>query len=209
MHDKYLGDSYDLVKRFWREQLACVAPLYAHSQFVPDTLWNRFTTLTTIPVLDLRPPRKARKRASKRAEAAPAPAAEPANELPPPPFGLFLDPHTGIPLLDDAKTKVSISHATLPFIVEENARLKPAYMVCFDQSKHRKHKRGLDEDAQRAAKRDYLRSAGVASFYYLSHAPFLFMAQGVDTLRAIRAHLIALGIPEQTPAGVRLQAIQD
>src|SRR6266478_6504291 len=33
VHEKYLGDSYDLVKRFWCESLGPVAPLYAHPRF--------------------------------------------------------------------------------------------------------------------------------------------------------------------------------
>ena len=199
MHEKYLGDSFDIVKRFWREQLACVAPLYAHSQFLPNRLWDRFTQLTTIPVVNLQPPRKPRKRASKRAEPAPA--------LPPQPFGLFLDPHTGIPLPTESEKKVSISHAPLPFIVQEGTRLKPHYMICFDQSVDRRKKNGPKALEQREAKREYLRGRGIASFYYVSHAPFLFLAEDVETLRAIRDRLIALGIPEQTPKGVRLQSI--
>jgi len=204
MREKYLGDSFDIVKRFWREQLACVAPLYAHSRFLPNTLWGRFTQLTTIPVLNLRPPRKPPKRASKRAE--PAPALEPASALPPQPFGLFLDPHTGIPLPTESEKKVSISHAPLPFIVQEGTRLKPHYMICFDQSVDRR-KNAPKAHEQREAKREYLRDQGIASFYYVSHAPFLFLAEDVEILRAIRDRLIALGIPEQTPKGVRLQPI--
>jgi hypothetical protein len=199
MNEKYLGDSFDIVKRFWREQLACVAPLYAHSRFVPDTLWIRFTQLTTIPVLDLRPPRKARKHSSKQAQPAPA--------LPPQPFGLFFDPHTGVPLPNEAEKKVSIDHAPLPFIVVENSRLKPAYMVCFDQSVDRRKKNGPKAHEQRETKREFLRGRGIASFYYVSHAPFLFMAEDVETLRAIRSRLLGLGIPEQTAKGVRLQPI--
>jgi hypothetical protein len=80
-------------------------------------------------------------------------------------------------------------------------------MICFDQSVHRKHKQGLDEDEQRAVKRDYLRDHGIASFYYISHAPFLFMAKKT-TLRGVRDLLIASGIPEQTPDSIRLQPIQ-
>jgi hypothetical protein len=199
MNEKYLGDSFDIVKRFWREQLACVAPLYAHSRFVPETLWVRFTQLTTIPVLDLRPQRKTRKPAARRAQPAPV--------LPPQPFGLFLDPHTGIPLPSEEEKKVSIGHATLPFIVHENARLKPAYVVCFDQSVDRREKNGPKAYEQREAKREFLRGRGIASFYYVSHAPFLFMAEDVETLRSIWGRLLGLGIPEQTAKGVRLQPI--
>jgi hypothetical protein len=127
--------------------------------------------------------------------------------LPPQPFGLFFDPHTGIPLQNEAEKKVSIDHASLPFIVEENVRLKPAYVVCFDQSVDRRKKNGPTAHEQRESKRVYLRGRGIASFYYISHAPFLFMAEDVETLRAIRRRLVELGIPEETTKGVRLQPI--
>jgi hypothetical protein len=183
MRDIFLGDSYDLVKRYWREQLGCVAPLYAHAKFIRPSLHERFTTLTTIPILDLK-------------------------QLPNTPYGLFLDPHTGIPLPDDSTKRVSNAYATLPYIVELSTQLTPQYLICFDQSIHRKHKSGLTAEQQREAKRSYLRVQGIVSFYYISHAPFVFMARGTTTLRAIRDRLIAIGIPEQTPKGVRLQTIQ-
>lgn len=183
MRDIFLGDSYDLVKRFWRDQLHYLAPLYAHPRFVLGPLRARYTALTMIPVLDPDNPPEA-------------------------PYGLFFDPHTGIPLPEDTDSNATISHAPLPYIVKENARLRPHYMICFDQSVHRKHKRGLDVDEQRAVKRDHLRDQGIASFYYISHAPFLFMAQNTTTLQEVRDRMIALGIPEQTPDTIRLQPIQ-
>src|SRR5436190_781978 len=81
------------------------------------------------------------------------------------------------------------------------------HLVCFDQSIHRKHEGGLTRDEQREAKRVFLRSRGIASFYYVSHAPFLFMAEDVGRLRAIRDRLLELGIPEQAAKGIRLEPI--
>lgn len=180
MRDIYLGDSYDLVKRFWREQLMPIAPLLGHPRFVPESLRGRFTLLTTIPFFE---PEK-------------TPAA---------PFGLFLDPHTGIPLPKEGVTKATIEHAPLPFIADEMKRLSPKYAICFDQSHHRQHK--LDGDEQKDLKRQCLRERGIASFYYLSHAPFLFMAKAASDLEAVRQRLIDIGIPAETPNGVRLQAV--
>jgi|SRR6266545_3515339 len=179
LRDIYLGDSYDLVKRFWFTSLGVVAPLYAHPRFVPVAIRAQYTAVTSIPILDAdNPPKK---------------------------YGLLLDPHTGIPLPDELVGEATASHAPLPFIVRESERLHPAYVVCFDQSHHRQHE--LGREAQREAKREFLRQRGIASFYYISHAPFLFMAKDSVTLSAIRDRLIALGIPEETPATVRLQAI--
>jgi hypothetical protein len=48
----YLGDSYDIVKRFWSESLRAVAPLLAHPRFVPADIRMQYTSVTSIPVLD-------------------------------------------------------------------------------------------------------------------------------------------------------------
>ena len=97
-----------------RGQLHYLAPLYAHPRFVLGPLRARYTALTMIPVLDPDNPPEA-------------------------PYSLFFDPHTGIPLAEDTDSNATISHAPLPYIVKENARLRPHYMICFDQSVHRKH----------------------------------------------------------------------
>jgi hypothetical protein len=170
MRGKFLGDSYDLVKRFWFESLRTLAPLYAHPRFVPSTIQTQYTNVTSIRIFDVGNP-------------------------PDGPFGLLLDPHTGIPLPGESVAKVSLSHAPLPFIVEVNRTLGPAYLICFDQSLHRGH--SLTSKQQLEKKRDYLQSQGIGSFYFDSHAPFLFMAQQSEWLSAIKSQLISCGIPEE------------
>jgi len=181
MREIYLGDSYDLVKRFWCENLNPVAPLFAHPRFIQEGLRDHYVTLTKIPVLDL-------------------------TSIPGMPFAIFLDPHTGIPLPSESSRFKPPSHATLPFIVEVNKKYRPSYMICFDQSYHRRH--ALSVERQRQAKRDFLQKQGISSFYYISHASFLFMAEKETTLNEIRGRLIELGIPERTPRVVRLQVIR-
>lgn len=74
-------------------------------------------------------------------------------------------------------------------------------MVCFDQS----HKReaGFGAGEQRAVKRAHLNQRGWFSFYYVSHAPFLFASRSDLVLDRIIATLVASGIPaarlETTP----------
>jgi hypothetical protein len=165
---KYLGDSYDLVKRFWAESLRSVAPLYAHPRFVRPAIRQPYTLVTSIPVLDT-------------------------DKLPPRPFGLLFDPHTGIPLPDESVTEASPSHAPLPFIAQVNATLRPAYAICFDQSLHRHH--ALSKQQQLEKKREFLGGKGIGSFYYDSHAPFLFMAERSEFLSAVKARLVSLGVP--------------
>ena len=169
MRDIYLGDSYDLVKRFWCEALQPIAPLLAHPRFVPVEIRDRFSKLTTIPILDI-------------------------SRIPDTPFAIFLDPHTGIPLPSGSAHGATPAHASLPFIVEFIEKYHPSFLICFDQSVHRRHR--LTSVEQRGSKRDYLRDLGISSFYYVSHAPFLFVAERNRTLFAIRKRLIDLGIPE-------------
>ena len=168
MKDIYLGDSYDLVKRFLRDSLESVAPLYAHPDFVPAKIRADYTKLTLIPIFDI--------------------AQHPSGD-----FGLLLDPDTGIPLPKAIGRKTSRAHATLEFIVEINQELHPKYMICFDQSHHRVA--DLAKDKQRADKMAKLEEAGIHCFYYVSHACFLFMSKDEQTVDDLRQQLIAAGIP--------------
>lgn len=170
MRDKYLGDSYDLVKRVWSETLGSIGLLYAHPRFVPAGIRAQYTAVTSIPILD-------------------------PDALPEGTYGILLDPHTGVRLPDESATKSTSSHASLPFIVQVNESLRPAYMICFDQSYHRRHELSVIE--QRERKRAFLEERGIGSFYYLSHAPFLFIAVRPATLAVVRQRLLALGIPRE------------
>jgi hypothetical protein len=169
MRDLYLGDSYDFVKRFWAESLRSIAPIYAHSQFVPDGMRKGYTAMTRIPILD-------------------------EGKVPKKPFGLLLDPDTGIPLLSQSRVKATRSHAPLAFIVDLNSTLRPAYMICFDQSYHRHNE--LRKPEQLEKKRAFLQTKGIGSFYFDSHAPFLFMAERDELLSALKERLLSRGIPQ-------------
>jgi len=182
MNEGFLGDSFDIVKRFWREQLGPIAPLLAHPRFVPAALRERFTHLTAIPFFD------------------------PSNP-PTEPFGMFLDPHTGVPFPKDDDTEATPAYAPTLFIIAELARLKPRYAICFDQCHDRLHDVNRSREWQQGVKREFLRDRGIPNFYYQSHAPFLFLATVKEHLVEVRHRLIEVGIPEQTPDGYRLQAI--
>jgi hypothetical protein len=106
---------------------------------------------------------------------------------------LFLDPDTGIPLPAPTQ-KASISHAPVSFIAGELNRLKPKYVICFDQSHDRNC--GLTKPKQRHSKMAALQNLRIASFYYVSHAPFLFAAGDVPNLELVRRRLVDSGIPE-------------
>lgn len=170
MHRKHLGDSFDVVKRFWGDRLAAIAPLFAHPRFVPKDIRPEFQKMVNIPVLDF----------SKAAVK---------------PFGLFpLDPDTGIPLPTSSAQKATTAHAPVPFIAAELERLTPEYLICFDQSHDRNC--GLPKLDQRRAKLEALRGLGIFSFYYVSHAPFLFAASDASILECVRRRVLESGIPE-------------
>src|SRR5437867_2849648 len=76
MREKYLGDSYDLVKRFWAESLSPVGRLLAHPGFIPAEMRAQYTLITNIPMLDSLNSQNIDSRG----------------------FGLLMDPDTGIPL---------------------------------------------------------------------------------------------------------------
>ena len=137
MKPQFLGDSYDLVKRFWAERLASIAPLFAHPKFVPSSIEREYKKLVGIRILT-------------------------SETVTRKPFGLFLDPDTGIPLPTASAQKASIAHAPVSFIAGELNRLKPKYLICFDQSHDRNC--GLTKEEQRHSKIAALRELGIASF---------------------------------------------
>jgi len=177
MEDSYLGDSYDLVKRFWSENLRAIGPLFASSEFVPEGIRDSYSRLTGIPIL----------------EGVPAST-----------FGLLLDPNTGVPLPGNQIVGATRDHASLPYIVKVLNDLGPIYLICFDQSYHRVHE--LSRKDQRESKMQFLAEQKMVSFYYVSHAPFLFVARSADVLARIRDTLVSRGIPENRFEGLRRNA---
>jgi hypothetical protein len=107
MDEKFLGDSYDLVKRFWAENLSSIAPIYADERLIPIKIRDEFTRVTRIPIFN---PSVAR------------------------PFAIFLDPCTGIPSPNHTASKPTKKHAPLQCIVNIFKTLHPKFVICFDQS---------------------------------------------------------------------------
>jgi hypothetical protein len=99
-----------------------------------------------------------------------------------------------VPLPRVSRQTASASYAPLAFIAAEFSRLNPQYRVCFDQSHDRVP--DLSRSAQRALKRADLKARNLFSFYYVSHAPFLFVASETVVLRSLSSRLVEAGIPE-------------
>ncbi len=180
MHEQYLGDSFDILKRFWVDLLSPVAPMLAHPRFIPADLRPRFTQLTGAEIYD------------------------PSNAMTSV-YSLLLDPHTGIPLPDAVNQNVRISHAPIDFVATLFNDPQLAFVACYDQTA--KRQAGNPRTDQLDAKRSQLLTHRVASFYYVSHAPFLFASRTVGTLNVIRQRMIDAGIPEHTSTTVRLQTV--
>jgi len=166
MKRDFLGDSYDSVKRLWRDLLQHWAPLHADAQFIPGDLRDDFTLLTGIPML---------------------------TDNRPDVFSILNDPDTGIRLPGERDQSESRCHISISFIMRQLAESGARCVITFDQS-HYRHSR-MDRKGQRQAKMQSLADSRFHSFYYVSHAPFLFAASNSQALRKVRKILIAGGIP--------------
>lgn len=107
MDQNFLGDSYDLVKRFWAENLSSIAPIYADERFISEKIREEYTLITRIPILN---PSTAH------------------------PYAIFLDPCTGIPSPKNPARNPTKKRAPLPFIVSVFEKDHPEFLICFDQS---------------------------------------------------------------------------
>jgi hypothetical protein len=164
----YLGDSYDAVKRMWQEVLANWAPLYADPRFLPAHLREEFTRLTRIPML---------------------------NGQPPVLYSILNDPDTGIRLPNERNQSEGRTHITIETIIGQLRNSGVACVITFDQSDYRNS--GLTREQQRQNKMHHLANEGFHSFYYVSHAPFLFVASNTEALRRVRSVLREAGIPKE------------
>jgi len=180
MQEQYLGDSFDILKRFWVDLLSPAATMLAHARFIPEDLRPRFTQLTGSPIYD------------------------PSDTMTSA-YSLLLDPHTGIPLPDAVNQDLRVSHAPIDFIASLFDDPHLSFVVCYDQTALRKADLSLAD--QLDAKRTQLLTHGILSFYYMSHAPFLFASRSRETLNSIRECMIDAGIPVETSTTIRLQTV--
>jgi hypothetical protein len=167
MKRDYLGDSYDAVKRLWQQALSDWAPLFAEPKYVPLDLRSDFTRLTGIPMLADRPPT---------------------------PYAILNDPDTGIRLPKGKNHGEGRRHIALLSIVNQVHKPGVRAVITFDQSVHRNG--GLNREQQRHAKMRFLLDRAVWSFYYVSHAPFLFAFRNDHMRQQLRNRLLKLGIPD-------------
>ncbi|MBU1181610.1 MAG: hypothetical protein KKF00_05485 [Proteobacteria bacterium] len=166
MKRDYLGDSYDAVKRMWQGMFADLAPLYAEPRFIQENLRAEFTLLTGIPML-----------------------LDKTKGV----FSILNDPDTGIRLPGERNQSEGRTHIAIDTIATQLKR-GPLCVITFDQSDYRNN--GMKRNQQRRAKMQALAEKGLHSFYYVSHAPFLFAAPDLHSFLRIRTILRTAGIPE-------------
>jgi hypothetical protein len=163
---KFLGDSFDAVKRLWQSVLAGWAPLYAEPRFVPADVRREFTRLTLIPML---------------------------MSVPPAPYSILNDPDTGIRLPGEDNQAEGRGHISLPTICNQISSGGARVVVTFDMSNYRQSRCCLA--SQRRSKLSCLRDAGISGFYYVSHAPFLFACPDQQVVKSLQDRLLEFGIP--------------
>lgn len=168
MERAFLGDSYDAVKRMWQELLADWAPLYAEPRFIPEDLRPDYEKMTRISMLK-----------DKRLRT----------------YSILNDPCTGIrlpnlPIQSEGKTHVSIATVIGQLKRKNGAQC----VVTFDQSDYRHS--GMNLKEQHQAKMRRLAEDKCHSFYYISHAPFLFAFPNKKALKKVEGILKAAGIPQ-------------
>lgn len=168
MKREYLGDSYDAVKRFWQELLVDWAPLQAEPRFFPRDLQQEFTQLTKIPMLTNNPPAT---------------------------YSILNDPDTGIRLPSKQNQAEGRTHISIKTIIYQLRNSGAQCVITYDQSDYRNSE--LTRDEQRKAKMRRLADEGFHSFYYVSHAPFLFAVPNTKALSRIQRILKNAGIPEE------------
>jgi hypothetical protein len=125
-----------------------------------------FTRLTGIPILD---------------------------QIPTTPFSILNDPDTGVRLPNEKNQREGRTHVSIATIARRLRETPARSIVTFDQSDYRHS--GLNRQQQRLAKIRALRQLGVHSFYYVSHAPFLFAFRQTEDRDDLKKRLIASGIP--------------
>ena len=121
--------------------------------------------------------------------------------LPDKPFGIYSilnDPDTGIRLPNKSNQTEGRTHIALPSIVTQLQDDAARCVITFDQSNYRTS--GLK--GQRWQKMQYLGDNGIQSFYYVSHAPFLFAASSPQALQELGRILSNAGIPAERLDGI-------
>ena len=119
-------------------------------------------------------------------------------------FSILNDPDTGIRLPGEQNQAEGRTHISINTIITQLRISGAQCVITFDQSDYRN--RGLTRDEQRQKKMRRLADEDFYSFYYVSHAPFLFAFPNTGALARIQGILKGAGVPEERFENLRQQA---
>jgi hypothetical protein len=109
------------------------------------------------------------------------------------PFSILNDPDTGIRLPGEENPSEGRTHIAIDSIAGQ-LRSGALCVITFDQSDYRNN--DMKRDQQRRVKMQAHADKGFLSFYYVSHAPFLFATPDPHSLLQVKTILGNAGIPE-------------
>ena len=180
MNLRYLGDSYDIVKRSLLSWLSIFGEWQAHPMFtceVSPIEARAFERLIGVPLLS----REVLTRRANRGDYF-ALCANAGN--------LFLDPDVGVSI---GRARSSPAHLFATEVVRLSQERSNRLTLVFDQS----FSRGAgDKDYDR--KLAFFGEQGLTACYYRSHASFLLMSPNAAIVERARVHLVeSVGLPAQ------------
>lgn len=108
--------------------------------------------------------------------------------------GIFLDPNTGVA---DQSSNDHVSFDQIASLLDKGVK----FVIAFDQSF--KRIKGNNKKEQIFEKIRKLREKEIHSFYYVSHACFLFASSSKDLSTELRQSLLEKGIPRDRLIGVQ------
>ena len=184
MKSDFLGDSYDLVKRFFIHSLASFGAWAVHPMLTEDQ--ERFGEQQIAVYQSLLGGIRIVSHQVLHADTNREDYFAPCMKHDGP---LLLDPNIGFKL----RSSRSVDHLHQPDIVPiVNDRL----VLIFDQSRSRYLQRDGIEAALRA-KLEGLAAAGLCAMVYRSHACFLFVSKDFQEIARVRGILTQAGLPER------------
>ena len=115
-------------------------------------------------------------------------------DKPPLKYSILNDPDTGVRLPGETNQKEGRTHISINTIIKQLKNSGAQCVITYDQSNYRNI--GMTLNEQHNKKMGRIFSEGFHSFYYVSHAPFLFATPNIDALSRIQVILKDAGMPD-------------
>lgn len=185
MRMQFLGDSYDVVKRFLLRTVAPEAKWIAFPMFTHEVAAGDIAAFEAFLGVSVASPHAITKSTDRATHLSALTNHRYA----------FLDPDTGVKL-KPSNGASAVKYVFGPELVSLCKQNRDRLLLVFDQSVPR----GKERKAV-AAKLTYFRERGLHGFAYLSHACFLVLSGSESVCRAARKHLLASHLPKARLVG--------